>query len=211
MSGYIYQYNNYINYIKKKLKDGTLGEVKYIQCIRNNLGPIREDISSLFDLTSHDLSICNYFFNVKPKILNVSKYQILKKKNFDSITISLKYKKILANISSSWLFPEKVRQIIIIGTKKMLMFNEMDLKQPIKIYDKFVDYPEVKKLSGRIFVPTAKINVGKTFFPKIKYVQPLKEELKHFVNCIVKNKKPKTDINFSLKILKTLEEIDAFN
>ena len=54
----------------------------------------------------------------------------------------------------------------------MLMFNEMDLKQPIKIYDKFVDYPEVKKLSGRIFVPTAKINVGKTFFQKLNMYNP---------------------------------------
>ena len=93
----------------------------------------------------------------------------------------------------------------------MLMFNEMDLKKPIKIYDKFVDYPEVKKLSEKNFLPTAKINVGKTFSPKIKYTQPLKEELKHFVSCIIKNKKPKTDINFSLNILETLEEINNYN
>ena len=208
MSGYIYQYNPYINYIKDILKKKTLGQIKYIQCIRNNLGPIREDISSLYDLTAHDLSICKYFFNSQPKILSVSKYRILKKKNYDSITTSLKYKNILANISSSWLYPEKVRQIVIIGTKKMLQFNEMDIKNPIKIYDKFVDYPEVKTISGKKFIPTAKINVGKTFLPKIIYEQPLKNELKHFIYCILKNKKPKTNMDFSLKILQALENID---
>ena len=112
------------------------------------------------------------------------------------------------DIKSSWLNPEKIRKLVIIGQKKMLLFNEMDKKNPIKIYNKFASYPKIKKFKKGFFTPKANIYLGSTFCPKLKFSSPLEEEMKEFIKCINLNKKPKTSTAISLKVLKTLEKLN---
>ena len=208
MSGYIYYYNNYIDYIKKKLKKNLLGKIKYISFERLNLGPVRSDISSAWDLASHDISIFFYLFEKNLKILKSSGYDILKKKVEDINVISARMDNVKIDIKSSWLNPEKIRKLVIIGQKKMLLFNEMDKKNPIKIYNKFASYPKIKKFKKGFFTPKANIYLGSTFCPKLKFSSPLEEEMKEFIKCINLNKKPKTSTAISLKVLKTLEKLN---
>ena len=122
MSGYIYHYNSYINYIKNIIKNKKLGEIKFIEFIRNNLGPIRTDVSCIWDLASHDISTALLLLGSIPKITEVTKYNILSKKNFDTACINLKFKNTFVNINCSWLYPEKIRKLTIVGSKKMLLF-----------------------------------------------------------------------------------------
>ena len=208
MSGYIYIYNTYIQYIKKIINTKKLGNIKYIYFERSNLGPIRNDTSCLWDLASHDLSTAMYLLKNKPKISYVKTYNFLKKNLFDISSVGLDFKKTKVEIRSSWLNPEKIRKIIIIGEKKMLQFDEMEPVNKIKIYNKYVSYPDIKSFTKSFFTPKANVYLGKTYVPKIKFKSPIKEELKHFFYSVKKNKNPITSGSYALKVLQLLEKIE---
>tara|TARA_B100001057_G_C22811192_1_gene935488 strand:+ start:779 stop:1756 length:978 start_codon:yes stop_codon:yes gene_type:complete len=208
MSGYIYFYNDYVKYIKKVLKKNYLGKIYYVSCERFNLGPVRNDISATWDLSSHDISICNYLFDKNLTITNVHGYDFLKKNINDISTISGKIKNIRFDIKSSWLNPEKIRKLVIIGKKRMLLFNELDFKYPIKIYNKYATYPKIYNFKKNFFTQKANIYYGSTLKPKIKSRAPLENEINEFLNCLKSRRKPITSTKISMNVFKTLEKLN---
>jgi UDP-N-acetylglucosamine 3-dehydrogenase len=205
MVGYIYNYNVYINYIKKILIKKKLGRIKYMYFERSNLGPIRNDTSCLWDLAAHDISTSYYLLGKKPIIQNISGNKLLNKSFFDISYLKLKYARINVEIKSSWLNPEKIRKMVIIGEKKMLQFDEMAKENKIKIYNKYATYPKISKFKNFFFTPHANIYLGSTTSPKIKFRSPLSSELTHFFHCIKNKKKPLTDGNYAQEITRILE------
>lgn len=208
MSGYIYCYNVYINFIKKILRGKKLGKIKYVYSERSNLGPIRNDNSCYWDLASHDISTINYLFNTDIKVKNVLTYNLLDNNLVDISSISLSCKSIKIEIKSSWINPEKIRKLIIVGDKKMLLFDEMDQKNKLKIFDKYAEYPNINKFKKSFFTPKANIYLGKTYTPKIKFKSPMVCELEHLFDCIKNKKKPLTSGEYALKVMKVLEKVD---
>jgi predicted dehydrogenase len=208
MSGYIYIYNDYINYIKKILKKKEIGKILYVQFLRKNLGPIRDKVNSYEDLGTHDLSILLFLFGDIFTIKTFTKHNILKKNISDISYLQLQTKNFKIDIESSWLNPEKIRKILLIGKKKMLLFDEMNTSTPIKIYNKYVYYPKLFSKNKNKYFNKAKIFTGVTSEPKIKYTNPLSNELKHFLHCVIKTKTPKTDSLFAFKVLKKLDRIN---
>ena len=208
MSGYIYVYNSYIHYIKNILKKKSIGKILYVQLLRKNLGPIRDKVNSYEDLGSHDLSILLFLFGDIFKIKTITKHNILKKNISDISYLQLQTKKFKIDIESSWLNPEKIRKILLIGTKKMLLFDEMNISAPIKIYNKYAYYPKLFSKDKNKYFSKAKIFTGVTSKPKIKFTNPLSNELKHFLNCVKKSKTPKTDSLFAIKVLEKLDRIN---
>ena len=142
-----------------------------------------------WDLASHDISTIKYLFNEDIKVEKVLTYNLLKNNLSDISTISLS-KSIKVEIKSSWINPEKIRKLIIVGNKKMLQFDEMDHKNKIKIYDKYAEYPNISKFAKNFFTPKANIYLGKTYTPKIKFKSPMICELEHLFDCILNKKKP---------------------
>ena len=209
MSGYIYCYNIYIKYIKKIIEKNALGKIKYIYCERSNLGPIRNDNSCIWDLASHDISTSNYLLNSQPTVRNVTKYNLLNNKLSDISSISLDYNKVKVEIKSSWINPEKIRKLVIVGKKKMLQFDEMEPHQKIKIYDKYASYPNIGKFKKSFFTPKANIYLGKTISPKIKFKSPMVCELEHLFHCIKNKKKPLTSGEYALKVMRIIEKIES--
>ena len=207
MFGYIYLFNNNIKFIKKYVSSNKNGKILYMKFQRQNLGPIRSDVNAAYDLSSHDLSIFLYIFNKLPKLIKNSSYSILKRKIADISNLSFKFKNFFIDINNSWLNPDKVRRLTIITNKKMLLFNEMETDNKIKIFNKYAQYPNISYFDNKFFNRKAKIYLGKNFSPKIKQNDSLYDEINYFFNCIEKNKKPITDISFALKILKTLKKI----
>ena len=207
MFGYIYCYNDYIKYIKKILDQKLLGNILYINLQRQNLGPIRNDVSVADDLSSHDLSIILFLFNKLPSVLKHIKYSILKKNISDISNLHMKLNKTYIDINNSWLSPIKVRTLSIVGSKKMLLFNEMNINEPIKIYDKYAKYPRMEEFNKKFFKAKALIHLGKNISPKIKSSPALVNEVKHFLNSDLGKNKPTTDFKFSFKILKLLKRI----
>ena len=211
MSGYIYLYNDYINYIKKILKKKLIGKILYVQLLRKNLGPIRDKVNSYEDLSTHDLSILLFLFGDIFKIKTITKHNILKKNISDISYLQLQAKNFKIDIESSWLNPEKIRKLLLIGSKKMLLFDEMNTNAPIKIYNNYAYYPKIFSKDKNKYFNKAKIFKGVTSQPKIKFSNPLSNELKHFLHCVKKAKTPKTDSLFAYKVLEKLDRINYFN
>jgi predicted dehydrogenase len=201
--GYIYCYNEYINKIKTILDRKILGEIQYISFSRKNLGPIRSDVDVDYDLTSHDLSIIKKLFNKLPKIKSSEKYSLLKKDISDISNLHLTLGNINIDINNSWLNPTKERLIKIIGKKKMLSFDEMNLDAPIQIYNQYAKYPDLDFFDKGFLNSKALIYKGKSKSIKLNVTAPLINEIKSFFN----SKKPLTDIKFAKDILTFLERI----
>ena len=201
--GYIYVYNEYIKYIKKIIDSNKLGKVRYINLQRQNFGPIRNKVSAVFDLATHDVSILYYILNKKIILKNSINHDILGKKNYDISFLNLKSADIKIDINVSWLNPEKIRKMIIIGSKKMLLFDEMNIKEPIKIYNNYVAFPKIDKFTKYFFNQSKYIFKGKSKSIKLKKTKPLNNEIIEFL----KRKQNITDLNFSENIVKIIKNI----
>ena len=201
--GYIYCYNEYIKKIKTILDRKILGEIQYISFSRKNLGPIRSDVDVDYDLTSHDLSIIKKLFNKLPKIKSSEKYSLLKKDISDISNLHLKLQNIKVDINNSWLNPTKERLIQIIGKKKMLSFDELNVEAPIKIYNQYAKYPKLDFFDKQFIRSKALIYKGKSKSIKLKTKSALINEIYSFFNY----KKPFTDIKMAKEILTFLEKI----
>ena len=202
--GYIYMFNNYIRYIKKFIKNKKNGKLLYIKFQRQNLGPIRNDVNVSYDLSSHDISILLYLFNNKIKLINSYDYNILRKDISDISSLSFKIENAYADINNSWLNPDKVRRIIVITSKKMLLFDEMKPINKIKIFNKYAQYPKINKLKNNFFFKHAKIYEGNNFEPKIKDNDSLLDEIRYFISNKNKNI---IDFKFGFNVLNILDKI----
>ena len=200
--GYIYIYNNYIRYIKKIIKSKELGKIKYINFQRQNFGPIRNKVSAVYDLATHDISILNFLLKKKVSLKRSINHDILGKKNYDISYLNLKSGEVKIDINVSWLNPEKIRKIIIIGSKKMLLFDEMNHNEPLKIYNNYVNFPKIEKFTKYYFNQSKYIFKGKSKSIKLKETKPLNNEILEFLD----NKNNITDINFSEDIIKIISK-----
>ena len=201
--GYIYLYHDYINYLKKIIKSNKLGKIKYIKFQRQNFGPIRNDVNAFADLATHDLSILKYLFNNKIKLKNYIKHDILRSNSGDVISAHFIIKKIHIDINVSWLSPEKIRKITIITNKKMILFDEMNLKKPIQIFNNYANYPKLSSFTKSYFSQKAFVYKGKSKFIKLKDKKSLDKEIIDFIN----DNKNLSDINFASDIIKISNKI----
>ncbi len=207
MVGYIYCYNNYINFIKRLIKKKKLGKILYLNFQRQNLGPVRNDVNVQYDLATHDLSILIYFFSKYPRLMSKVEHTFLKKKISDISNLSFKIGNVSVDIGSSWLNPDKIRRITIISEKKMLLYNEMNKEKKIKIFNKYAKYPKIDEFETSFFKKKAKIYEGTNFAPKIMEKEPLMNEIKYFLNCAKNKKQPITNLNFAKKIVEILKKV----
>ncbi len=205
--GYIYIFNNYIKFIKSFVKNKKNGKILYIKFQRQNLGPIRNDVDVSYDLSTHDISILIYLFGKNLKLINYNNHKILNKKISDISNLSFKIKDFYADINNSWINPDKIRRLIIVTSKKMLLFDEMNKNGKIRIFNKYAQYPKIEKLKNNFFSKKAKIYEGKNYSPSIKDNDSLLEEIKDFITNSKKNRNY-TNVEFAKYILKTLEKLN---
>jgi len=204
MGGYIYLFNSYIKKIKKIIESKELGNIKYVETKRKNLGPIRNEVGSDVDLGSHDISILMYLFKNKLKLENKIKRNILKDNISDITTLNVSIGNIKCEIISSWLNPTKERKLLIVGAKKMLVFDEMENNNKLKIFNKYAIYPKITKFKKNYISNKARIYTGKTKTIKVKETDTLKDELIHFEKVCRKNISPITNGKFCLEVLKLI-------
>jgi len=202
--GYIYIYNKYIRYLKKIINSNVLGNIRYINLQRQNFGPIRNKVSAAYDLATHDISILHYLFKNKLSLKNSINHDVLGKKNYDISFLNLKSGNIKIDINVSWLNPEKVRKIIIIGSKKMLLFDEMNTSEPLKIYNNYVNFPKIDSFTKNIFNQSKYIFKGKSKTIKLNEQKPLDLEIREFINSKINL----TNLEFSENIIKIIKKIN---
>ncbi len=139
MHGHVFVYHRGIQYLKKGLEKGDFGKVLYLHASRTNLGPIRYDTNVIRDLATHELSIFEYLFNAMPLWISASASHPLGTKREDVAFIALEYPgNVLAHVHVSWLHPQKIRTLTLVGDKKMVVWDDMNPFEPIRIFDKGV-------------------------------------------------------------------------
>lgn len=187
MVGHVFIFNEGIMQLKKYLQAGELGRVYYAHAERTNLGPFRYDVNALWDLAPHDISIFNFLFGQMPVSVSARGGKYLGTSRDDLAFATLEYPhRILINIHVSWLDPKKVRQITIVGDKKMVVWDDLDNLGPIRLYDKHVErtatfyesYGEFQLLSKE----------GSITIPKIGINEPLKNQGQYFIESILKKR-----------------------
>ena len=203
MVGHTFEYNPNVIKLKEYVKREDFGKIYYIYSTRVNLGQIRGDVNAMWNLAPHDISIANYLIEEQPKSVRAEGRGYLKNELPDVVFLNLEYSdNVMVQIHVSWLDPEKVRKLVVIGEKKMAVFDDLS-ENKLEILDKGVGREEEDvRYSGK---GTFKLRYGETEIPKLDESEPLKNEFDHFVDCISNNKKPRTDGQNGLRVVKVLE------
>ena len=178
-------YNEAINFAIKSIQNGEIGSLLHINFERTNLGPIRSDVSCLWDLTTHDVSILNAITPEEPTQIKASSFNTSQTESFDMVNVSLNYENnLFVTMFSSWLHPEKTRKIKIVGDKKMIVFDDLNFNEPIKIYDKKFDQIYDKEISQDNNNSFFSFSIGDVVSPFIQNSEPLQQVVKHFMSSI---------------------------
>jgi predicted dehydrogenase len=208
MVGHTFLYNSAVRYIKALIDQGELGEIRYIYSQRLNLGRIRSDIDALWNFAPHDISIIQYWLG-EPEPVTVARHGMdyMQKGVDDVVFLNIKYaNKVMANIHVSWLDPQKVRKMIVVGSKKMVVYDDV-ADDKIAIFDKGIDRRAVLGENMDFDRPQPKFTYrsGNILLPQVNFSEPLRTEAQHFVDCIRSGSTPLTGIEHARKVVDVLE------
>lgn len=204
MTDHTFLYNSSINYINEFIKSGELGELIHISFERTNLGPIRTDVSCLWDLATHDVSIMNALIDEEILSLDARGFSSNSNSNHDMVNASINFKSKFVSIFVSWLHPEKSRKIKIVGKDKMIIFDDLNTSEPLKIFNKKINNVYEKNTEySSIF----NFSLGDVVSPYLDNKEPLKEALLDFESRIL-NSKALNNINTEQLTLKTIEILE---
>ncbi len=209
MVGHVFLYNGAVRAVKQYLDAGELGRVYYISMVRTNLGPIRADVNAAWDLAAHDISIVNYWLGADPLTVSSIGGSWINPNVEDAVFATIRYPdKVLVNLHTSWLNPRKARDITVVGERKMLTFDDIDLVEPIRIYDKYVS----DEASPAGFVDTfatfrASVRDGDIRIPNVALGEPLKNECDEFIECLEKGTRPTSDGRVGARVVRALEAL----
>ena len=203
MVGHTFRYNSAIHEMRKFIENKELGDVYYIDTARLNLGLFNRDSNVIWDLAPHDISILLYLLNEKPISVSAQGMPCVTQGVYDVAYVNLIFpNNITAYVHVSWLDPCKVRRVTIVGSKKMAVFNDMEIEGKIKIYDKGVDVPAYTNGFGEF---QYSYRHGDIVIPNVKYIEPLREECQDFVSSFVSHTEPNSSALNGLHVVKIIE------
>jgi predicted dehydrogenase len=207
LTDHTFLYNSSIIYINNLVKNNVIGDLLHISFERTNLGPIRTDVSCLWDLATHDISIMNALIDDKVQNITASGFINKNSNVHDIVNISINFESKFVSIFTSWLHPEKSRKIKLVGTNKMIIYDDTNNNEPIKIYDKKLNNLSEKLNNyGSVF----NFSIGDVVSPYLELKEPLVEVIKDFQSNIENN----TSINklnsqeLAINTISVLEKIE---
>jgi predicted dehydrogenase len=206
MIGHTFVYSPPVRTVKGILDSGELGEVRFITCSRVNLGLHRRDVSVVWDLAPHDLSILAYWLGETPLSVQAMGRSCIANGIPDVAFLNVRYSSgIIAELEVSWLSPVKLRRTVIVGSKKMLMYDDTESVEKVKIFDQGVDYKDPEtfgefQLSYR---------TGDIYSPRVENTEPLFVEASHFIECVTTGATPLTDGLSGRLVVAALEAAQA--
>ncbi|MBK8504894.1 MAG: Gfo/Idh/MocA family oxidoreductase [Saprospiraceae bacterium] len=202
MVDHTYLYTSAVKKIKQLVDDGIIGRIQYIDSTRINLGLFQRDVNVLWDLAPHDISICDYLMDEKPLAVQAVGVSHTENgiENIAYLTLFYPENRI-AHFNCSWISPVKIRHMLIGGDEKMIVFNDLETTEKIRIYDKgYKLIPEDDRSDVLI-----DYRVGDIMIPKIPQTEALSDMAKDFVAAVSKGKKPISDFNSGLFVVSILE------
>jgi predicted dehydrogenase len=206
--GHVFLFNESIIELKKIIHSGEFGDLLHLEAHRTNLGPVRKDVNAVWDLSSHDLSIFDFLLDDLPLEVSCIGSCNLDPLNADTSYTTFKYKNaILAHAHASWLNPRKVRQITVIGSKKMAVWDDLNLEHPITIYDSSIGLDQ-SYYSDSFSSHRLSYKRGNVVLPNILNNEPLFDELKHFINVIQGKEENRSSGKYGIELAQTLQSAD---
>ena len=201
MVDHTFLFTGAVRKIRELVDEGSLGRLYYYDSTRVNLGLFQHDVNVLWDLAPHDLSILDYLIDAKPEAV-VATGQTHLNGHEDVAFITLYFPdKVIAHVNVNWLSPVKVRTTLIGGEKKMVVWNDLEADEKIKVYDKGV---HITNHEG-VYNLLVNYRSGDMWAPRIEQGEALKQELQYFVECISENKQPFNDGVAGLRVVRMLE------
>ncbi|MBW2145965.1 MAG: Gfo/Idh/MocA family oxidoreductase [Deltaproteobacteria bacterium] len=205
MVGHVFEFNDAVLACKELIDSGEIGDLYYLYSHRVNLGVIRQDCNVLWSLAPHDISITNLLMGCPPEKVAATGYRLLGGPFEDVAFIQLYYRGgRVAHLHVSWLDPNKIRRMTLVGSKKMVVYDDVSLDAKITIYDKGVDmvrFEAPNSFSEFQF----QLRHGNIIIPKIEFREPLRQEVIHFFDCVQEGSTPKTDGRKGLSVVQVLE------
>jgi predicted dehydrogenase len=211
MVGHVFMFNPGILHLKAEIDRGELGRVYYIDAVRTNLGPVRQDVGAIYDLASHDVSICNFLLGSEPIEVSANAAYWLQENTVEDVGfITLVYpNNIMCNIHASWLDPRKVRQLTVVGDKKMALWDDMNVGEPIRIYDKGVSSERKVPAEKASYSTFGEFHLvlrdGNITIPKVRMFEPLMHQDSHFITCLRERTPCQSDGRTGVAVVRVLE------
>jgi len=206
MVDHTFLFTSAIQKMGEVIKDGGLGDLLYFDSVRINLGLFQSDVNVIWDLAPHDLSIMLHLFEHRPTSVLARGMDHFNHgaENMAYLTLTFQ-EKLMANFHLSWLSPVKIRRIILGGSRKMIVYDDMESNEKVKIFDKGVEYSDREEDRNQTLV---QYRTGDIRVPALENKEALFGELAHFLDCIQYAKKPLSDGEEGLWVVKILEAAD---
>jgi predicted dehydrogenase len=191
-----------VHYIKQAIEAGELGDIFYLYSRRVNLGRVQSDVNALWSIAPHDISIALYLLGQLPEAVSCQGASCLNGEVEDVIFLTLHFAgNVLCHIHVSWLDPSKVRELTVVGSRKMIVYDDVSAEGKVRIYDKGV-YRKGDPIYGEF---QYRLHTGDILIPRIDMREPLQLECAHFVECIRTGNRPQTDGENGLRVVAVLE------
>lgn len=202
MVGHLLEYHPVVIRLKALIDSMELGDIYYIYNQRLNLGRVRDDENALWSFAPHDISTVLYLVGKEPTDVAARGQAYLQNGIEDVVFLTLNFNDhSMAHIHVSWLDPHKIRKITIVGSKKMAVFDDMESTEKLKIYDKSAE----NNAKYNTFAEYITLRFGDITIPHLKIDEPLRLECQHFLDCIREGKKPRSDGEDGLRVVKILD------
>lgn len=201
--GHVFLHSAPVLKLREIVESGELGNINYISSRRLNLGPVRKDVSALFDLAPHDISMMLYLLNQAPTSVSCSGFDRLNPGIHDVCNLTMNFEgNRMGMVHVSWLDPRKERVLTVVGDKKMAVYDDLE-QEKIKIFDKGIDTPA--GTSGDFADFQLSYRYGGSYSPYVNEREPLKAECQEFLRCIEQGVTPLTDGVNGLRVVEVLE------
>jgi predicted dehydrogenase len=206
--GHVFLYNPGVQRVKRYLEDGHLGRVYYVSMVRTNLGPIRTDVDAAWDLASHDVAIVNYWLDAEPIAVAAIGGTWINDGIADAVFATFRYSgNVFVNLHVSWLNPRKSRDITVVGERRMLTFDDMNLGEPVRVYDKQVTDDRIAGYVDSFASFRASVREGDITIPRVALGEPLKAECEDFLDCIERGTPPRSGGREGLAVVRALDAL----
>jgi predicted dehydrogenase len=206
MVDHTFVYTGAVRRIKEIIDAGEMGELYYFDSVRVNLGLFQHDIDVIWDLAPHDLSILTYLIPDKPQSVSAVGADHTGRGLVDVAYLTLYFaNNLIAHFHVNWLSPVKVRQNLIGGSRRMLVYDDMEPSEKVRVYDRGI---QVRSQEG-IYKALVDYRMGDVWSPKLDVREALLVECEHFVNCVRTGKRPNSDGQSGLRVVKILEAASA--
>jgi predicted dehydrogenase len=209
MAGHTYEYHPAVDYLRDRVNNGELGNIYSIDADRLNLGLYRPDVNVLWDLAPHDISIILSLINKEPVAVSARGTHHVDPNVYDMAYLEILFADgAMGHVHVSWLHPRKIREITIVGSQKMAIYDDVSENEKIHIYDKGLAIANNCNGNSKFSAWPPNYRYGDVVIPFISNAEPLKLECSHFVKCIKEGLKPRSDGWAGLKVTSILEAAD---